>query len=282
VSQLGEEEYFASRSPVIAALAGAKRKKAIEELENEDPALWSEFQEDKRLIEASNAFIRDSGRFRLTAVGKLNTYPLFADTISQLTSPAGRAGFIVPTGIATDDSTKDFFASIAQGGRIVSLFDYENREGIFEAVHRSFKFCTLTLGRANTSEFAFYLGHTDQLADERRRFILAAEDFRLINPNTRTCPVFRSRADADLTRSIYHRVPVLIRERNNNEPEVNMWGIRFMQGLFNMTSASQLFQSQPADDRLPLYEAKMIHQFDHRWQDTAHPPEMEMTTAPAL
>jgi hypothetical protein len=32
-----------------------------------------------------------------------------------------------------------------------------------------------------------------------------------------------------------------------------------------MTSASSLFQSQPGEDLLPLYEAKMIHQFDHRW-----------------
>ncbi len=265
VSQLGEEEYFASRSPTIAALAGAKRKKAITELENDDPALWNEFQQDKRFTEASNTFIRESGRFALTAVGKLNTYPLFADTISQLTAPIGRAGFIVPTGIATDDSTKDFFASIATGGRIVSLFDFENRAGLFPAIDSRMKFCTLTLGKASESTFAFYLTQTDQLDDKCRRFTLAAEDFRLINPNTRTCPVFRSRADAELTRSVYRRVPVLIRERRDNEPEVNPWGLRFMQGLFNMTSASHMFHSQPGDDRLPLYEAKMIHQFDHRW-----------------
>jgi hypothetical protein len=46
---------------------------------------------------------------------------------------------------------------------------------------------------------------------------------------------------------------------------VNPWGITFSQGLFNMTSASHLFESAPAPDRLPLYEAKLIHQFDHRW-----------------
>lgn len=32
-----------------------------------------------------------------------------------------------------------------------------------------------------------------------------------------------------------------------------------------MTSDSHLFKDSTAPERLPLYEAKMIHQFDHRW-----------------
>lgn len=50
-----------------------------------------------------------------------------------------------------------------------------------------------------------------------------------------------------------------------SESNGNPWGISFSQGLFNMTSDSRLFLDQPATDTLPLYEAKMIHQFDHRW-----------------
>jgi hypothetical protein len=50
------------------------------------------------------------------------------------------------------------------------------------------------------------------LRDPERRFALSAEDMALLNPNTRTCPIFRSRRDAELTKAIYRRVPVLIRE----------------------------------------------------------------------
>jgi hypothetical protein len=265
VSQLGEEEFFATRSPRIANLAGAARKKAIAVLEVQEPSLWQKYQETKRSYEATNTFFRESGRFDLTAVGKLNTYPLFAEAITRMTAPSGRAGFIVPTGIATDDSTKAFFGNIATSGRLASLFDFENSAPLFPGVHRSFKFCLLTLGTVTESSFAFFLTATDQLHEEPRRFHLTREDFLLINPNTRTCPVFRSNADAELTRAIYRRVPVLIREKTATEPGQNPWGVRFMQGLFNMTSASDLFQSQPGKDLLPLYEAKMIHQFDHRW-----------------
>jgi hypothetical protein len=44
----------------------------------------------------------------------------------------------------------------------------------------------------------------------------------------------------------------------------NPWGISFMR-MFDMSTDSHLFHDSPAPDRLPLYEAKMIHQFDHRW-----------------
>ena len=270
VSQMGEEEFFATRAPEIAALQGDKRKQAINELEKQSPILWQTFVTASQRIAAANTFYRESGRFELTAVGKLNTYALFAETILQITAAQGRAGFIVPTGIATDDSTKAYFGHITQSGRLVSLYDIENRDAMFPSVHRSFKFCLLTLGAAPAAEFVCFASQVTQLTDARRRFALTPDEFRLINPNTLTCPVFRSNHDAELTKKFYRAAPVLIREAVMEGSctislEVNPWCITFSQGLFNMTSASGLFNDTPASDRLPLYEAKLIHQFDHRW-----------------
>lgn len=261
VSQLGEEEFFASRDAHIASLSGDRRKKAIAKLEEENPRLWREFVEESQHVAACNAFYR-AGRYPLTATGKLNTYPLFAETISQVTAERGRAGFIVPTGIATDDSTKAFFADVTQHGHLVSLYDIENREAVFPSVHRSYKFCLLTLGAAESAEFVCFVSQVAQIADPRRRFTLTPEEFQLINPNTLTFPVFRSKHDAELTKKLYRATPILIDE---SRAEGNPWGIRFSQGLFNMTSDSHLFADAPGEGRLPLYEAKLIHQFDHRW-----------------
>lgn len=81
-----------------------------------------------------------------------------------------------------------------------------------------------------------------------------------VNPNTGTCPVFRTAVDAELTRKIYERVPVLGNERTGEDP----WDIRFMT-MFHMSNDSNLFYSEPSAGRVPLYEAKLIHHFDHRW-----------------
>jgi hypothetical protein len=131
--------------------------------------------------------------------------------------------------------------------------------------------------------FTFLATRTEHLADERRRFTLSPEDIVLINPNTRTCPVFRSQADAELTKKIYRRVPVLIGETRGEAG--SPWRMTVRQGLFNMTSDSGLFRryaqlrdagrqlngmvwTMPNGERwLPLYEAKMVDQYDHRCSD---------------
>src|SRR5690606_26579354 len=61
-----------------------------------------------------------------------------------------------------------------------------------------------------------------------------------INPNTKTAPVFRSRADAELTAKIYSRVPVLIDETKGQDG--NPWGLSFMR-MFDMSNDSGLFRT---------------------------------------
>ncbi|AUT70040.1 Eco57I restriction-modification methylase domain-containing protein [Paraburkholderia hospita] len=307
--KLQEEEFFASRSPLVATAKNkAERSQRIEWLRegvllhNLNPdqeraegltppnkaemALYEAFIDARRGAEAASLFAHDGRRYPLTGVGDVNTYALFAETFLQATSPHGRAGFIVPTGIATDDSTKAYFGHIASSGKLTSLYDFENSEAVFPAVHRSYKFSLLTLGAAHQAEFVCFATQVPQVKDPRRRFQLTSSEIALINPNTRTCPIFRSERDAELTKKLYRAASVLIREAQFShegellEAEANPWGIRF-QSMLHMSNDSGLFFDQPGSEAstadaprcLPLYEAKMIHQFDHRWATYVDAPD---------
>lgn len=230
-----------------------------------EQSLFRQYEAALRQAGAESLFYhtpaQDGGRFPLTGMGIVNLYALFAELNKRLRRPAGRAGFIVPTGIATDDSTKAFFQSIVQGKQLASLYDFENREKLFPDVDSRQRFCSLTLAPAEQADFAYYLVHPRELADQRRRFTMTAEDFALINPNTGTCPLFRCGEDARLCQKLYRHAPVLMRD----DTAANPWGIKFRQGLFNMTSDSSLFLTEPEDGAMPLYEGKMIHHYDHRW-----------------
>jgi hypothetical protein len=269
--KLQEKEWFATRRPDIAnAPNAAARRRMIDALKTEDPALYAAFLDDRRKAEGESHLARNSGRFPLCGRGDINTYSIFAETNRTLINPKGRVGCIVPSGIATDDTTKFFFQGLMDTQSLVSLYDFENREKLFPAVDSRMKFCTLTLTGAERpakrgAEFVFFAHLTDDLDEVDRRFTLSAEEIRLLNPNTRTCPIFRSQRDAELTKAIYRRVPVLIREGVEDE---NPWGISF-KIMFHMAGDSYLFRTREqleADrDYLRLYEAKMMHQFDHCW-----------------
>ena len=147
--KLSEKEFFAARAPEIATLAGAKRKAAITKLQHDQPLLWDDYQVSLRQAEGESHFLRNSGRYPLCGRGDVNTYAVFAEVMRNAVAPTGRLGVIVPTGIATDDTTKHFFADIVTKQQLASLYDFENREGIFPAVDSRMKFSLLTLAGLN-------------------------------------------------------------------------------------------------------------------------------------
>ena len=264
-SQFNDVEFFSNRHPEISELAGDKRKKAIALLEKHETLLWAEFQDRTRQVESHNLFYRGSKRYPLTAIGKINTYPLFAETCLNILHEKGQAGLVLPSGIATDESTSTFFSEICKG-KVVRLVDFENKHGLFPGVHRNYKFCLLTIGHANVMSFAFYLTNTKEIKDERRFFELDSDEILEINPNTLTCPMFRSQHDAKIAKALYKKTGIFI---NENKTNGNPWGVSFKQGLFNMTSGSIHFRdaSRKAEltDPVPLYEAKMIDFYNHRF-----------------
>ncbi|MGL6339058.1 MAG: Eco57I restriction-modification methylase domain-containing protein, partial [Waterburya sp.] len=261
--KLQEKEFFATKDSAIAlAQNKAARTKLINKLATNNPELLEEFEDAKHDADATSKFLRESDRCPLTSRGDINTYSVFAETTRNIISPTGRVGIIVPTGIATDDTCKNFFGNLIQKQNLASLYDFENREKLFAAVDSRMKFSLLGMSNQpiQQANFSFFLTQPKQIENEARVFQLSPQDIALINPNTLTCPIFRSRTDAELTKKIYQRVPVLENEKTDSNP----WGISFMR-MFDMANDSGLFKNEAGNNLLPLYEAKMFHQFDHRW-----------------
>ncbi|MER7079098.1 Type II restriction/modification system, DNA methylase subunit YeeA [Saccharopolyspora kobensis] len=286
--KLQEQEFFAQRDEVIAtARNAAARKKLIAELKGDPDRkdLYVEFEVAKRKAEGESHFLRIGGRYPLTGRGDINTYAVFAETDRTLVGPHGRMGVIVPTGIATDATTQHFFRDLVVSRSLVAVLGFYDRKKIFTGadVHG---FCLFAVaGRSqevSAAEFSFFVQSIEDLGVPGVRYRLTPDEIMLLNPNTGTCPVFRSRRDAEITLGIYRRVPVLVKEPDEQgEGGSNPWGVSFMT-MFHMSNDSHLFHTREAleadswtlvgnvftkgDDRmLPLYESKMLHYYDHRW-----------------
>ena len=297
--QYDPRETFAASHPAIAeAPTMARRNAMLRTLSTSEPETYQRYQADVRHLDGVKHFLHTSGRYPLGSVGRLNTAPLFVELMWNSIASRGRTGVIVPTGIATDSFTQGFFRAMVERRALVCLYDFENSKPIFPGVHRSYKFCLLTLlgakGHIRESKFSFFAHEYFDLNAPERTFTLAPEDFVLLNPNTNTCPIFRTNRDAEITKAIYRRVPPFVRD---DEPDGNPWNVSF-QLMFMMNTDSHLFRSRDeleaegytlrgnnfhrgavtsemcdkacrnlpdSDSYLPVYEGKMVHQFDHRW-----------------
>jgi hypothetical protein len=269
--KLKDKDFFKKKDSNIAFLTNkSKVKKAIEKLKKETPSIMAEYNDALYYSLCSINFISKSGFKPLTAVGDLNFYPLFTELGYKILNLSGKLGVIIPAGIMTDDTTKKFFDDILCNQKIVCCYEFENRERFFDILSHN-RFCLLTLSSAKNQEIEFIYGafRVSDLLNPDKKIKISPDDIKRLNPNTKTSPIFNSKKDAELTLSIYKRVPVLINE--NDPANGNPWGISFM-SMFHMSNDSHLFidtkdvtNTDDSQKLLPLYEGKMIDLYDHRY-----------------
>jgi hypothetical protein len=268
-----EQKFFSAIKPEIAkAKTGKARKRIISNLAKDDPSCLRAWINYKRHIEGTSQILKQGRVLRLTTTGNLNTYRLFSEVASLIISSSGRAGMIVQSGIASDESGGLFFQSLLKNKTLVSLLDFENRGKFFEDVHAQFRFALLTIkgfnAKASPQEigrFGWSLDSIEEISEKDRLIQISAKDVFLFNPNSGTCPTFKSNQDLEINRKIYQKA-----EHISNENGQRFSDIDFQGELFNMTRDSGFFvthEERDSRDFLPLYEAKFIHQFDHRFAD---------------
>lgn len=277
--QMEDEKWFVGKDmDIVNAANQSARNRLVHKLEETNPPLYNQYLAAKNAIASQSNFIKNSGRYTLANHGKIELSSLFAEHCLNASKEAW--GLVIPTGIAVNESNKDFFAKLIDENRLISLYDFENREALFD-IHRMFKFCLLTAGKAqdvprNVSG-GFYLTRLDHLLDPRRIYTLQTSDFARLNPNTKTCPVFRTSRDASLTAKIYRNSVIIMNESTGSNP----WHVRFG-STFNMASDSHLFETYQSlldkgailqkniftlgkETYVPLYEGKMFWHFNHHF-----------------
>ena len=111
-------------------------------------------------------------------------------------------------------------------------------------MHRSFKFSVLLMNgrerQTDEADFVFFARRLEDIEPKDRHITLSARDLKLLNPNTRTCPIFRTRRDCELTKRIYRNIPILVDE--SRKTGGNPWGVKFVR-MFDQTNDADCFRS---------------------------------------
>lgn len=304
--KMQEVEWFAARRPEIALKQKASdRKEMVADLKKSGDPLSLDYEKAAARAEASARVARDKGDYPLLSGGDIDIYSLFVERAHRLVKDNGLVGVVIPSGIASDLGASEFIKSIATNSRLAGFYDFENKKIFFQDVHASKKFAIYVAGGKNRkfkqTEMAFFLHDVAEIKDPERCFALTAEDFARVNPNTGTAPIFRTRRDAEITKHIYEKFPVLVRydveklaeiekqkfkKKEDREAAIEAcihrpWPVKY-NTMFHMTNDSGKFRTRaelekegcyPVDgnhwkkgkeEYVPLYEGKMVQAYDHR------------------
>ena len=292
VLEFEEVPWFADRDATISQeSSGAKRKARIAALKRENSDLWRDFQVASDRMNAASRMARTSGLYNILNRGKLNLFKLFVERAHALVKPQGIVGLLIPSGLASDQSSSEFFRLVSGEKRVHCIIDFFNRryDGslFFPDVYYRFKFSTYIAGGKertfDEARYGFFIRSLDEVNNPERVFPIAVDEIKRINPNSGTAPIFRSRRDKEITSGIYARLPVLT-NRSGPKP-ITEWSLRCLQ-MLNMTTDSHQFRGRDeletsegawpvggnrfqsaAGEWVPLYEGKMVQAFDHRASD---------------
>ncbi|MFM7368094.1 MAG: Eco57I restriction-modification methylase domain-containing protein, partial [Sphaerospermopsis kisseleviana] len=267
------KEFFAEYSDIVS-----KNKMDIKTFEKQQKQLlenpeiataWLEYQSQYPHV---SLYYRSAEQYKnqISVVnGKkpgtdINLYKLFVGQCVNLLSHNGECGLVIPSGIYTDLGTKQLREMLFSQTNITGLFCFENRKAIFEGVDSRFKFVVLTFenGKQTLSFPAKFMRHD---VGELNSFPsddcinMSVDLIKQLSPDSISIMEFKTDLDIFIAEKM-SRFPLL------GEEIQDKWNLKLTRE-FDMTNDSHLFKTEPGKGRLPLYEGKMIHQFNHKFAE---------------
>ncbi len=263
------KEFFAEYSDLVT-----KNKMRIEEFQKQQTTLLSKPDIQKAWLSYlcrfphQSLYFRNSAQYqnqRAVVYGRttgsdVNLYKLFTEQCFNLLRRGGECGIVIPSGIYTDLGATGLRKMLFEQTQITGLFGFENRKMIFEGVDSRFKFVVLTFakGGATIAFSATFMRHEPaELASfpNENALLMSVDLVRRLSPEPMSLMEFDNKLDIKIADKMT-RFPLF------GEVLSNTWNA-ILTNEFHMTNHSYLFKTKGGSSRLPLYEGKMIHQFDH-------------------
>ncbi len=272
------KEFFGEHSDLVS-----KKKMDIKAFEDEYEKLIQQKDVRDAWFEHLNSFPYISAYYRSAeqfqnqisivngkkAGSDINLYKLFVEQCFNLLCPQGLTGMIIPSGIYTDLGTKQLREMLFSQSQVKAIIGLSNEKFIFEAVHHAFKFVLLTFqkGDATTAfESVFRINPRVAIAPEKLDSFLNDNEDRLkipvrlvrrLSPDSLSVMEFKSKIDVEISQKMLIH-PLL------GEAIDGVWNLK-LKSEFHLTNDSYLFKSKPTNGCLPLYEGKMIWQFENQY-----------------
>ena len=179
--------------------------------------------------------------FRHQGSADLNLYKLFLEAGYALLKFGGRLGFVVPSGLYSDNGTGALRRLFLEHCRWEWLFGIENRDRVFP-IHRSYKFNPVIVQKGGTTEAIRTAFMRRNLDDWEHAEALATPYTRAqvtrFSPKSRAILEIQSARDLEILEKIYKDSVLL----GDDGPKG--WGIRYATE-FHMTNDSRLFPPRP-------------------------------------
>lgn len=255
-----ERAFFRPVCPAISAISQKnKREQEIKKL----AVNWLELLEYYQLLQDDYASVKKEipkhPLLKVSLVGELNTYAMFAELASRLTEKDGFAAIIVKSALVTSTCYSSCFRHFVNQGSLSEVFLFDNREKLFQIDSRE-KFCVLFFGGEHAGGIKVHYGLTKQEQILSSVPInVTSEELELINPETGLLPNVADSKEFSFLLRTHRSLSVFAKEF----PKCHFGR------LVHLTAHAEHISTKSEETRVPIYEGKFIEQYDNRFSTFA-------------
>lgn len=258
-------EFFGQYVEGIRGLSKAAQDEQIDLLMTE-PTMAQAWETYERDLLATVHFLKNSGRYTLYAKGNLgkgdfNVYRNFVEAALQLTRPHGAVGQVVPAGLYGGANATAIRQALLGRHQWEALLICENRRQVFFAdVHPQTWFAAYSVrvdsGPTDSLRVGYGIHSLESLASWLVRSVdVRADEIAEQQPVTLAVPDTGSAAEAVISTTIARG------SRGFGAPIDGLYLRKYQAELHMGNDRDRLSEGEVG---LPVYEGRMIDQFDHR------------------
>lgn len=263
------DEFFSEYDESYRSLPNNKRKKELEnKIFAKMPEVADKWEAERQRIQAGSQYFRSKKSFlyqtwkvnNQKASSDINLYKISLERFTQLAKPNARFSILVPDNFATDNGSSGLRHLVIDHYTLKEFLSFENSKGIFEAVHRSYKFACLSFDSVNTNKSSyfsafFYKKDLEDLNCQSKKIKYSFDFLKEIEPERYAMVEPTSSTIFELFKKIRRRFLPL------QKTNFVSWRRDFDKtndvNLFNNKLSNKL-----SNDDIPLYEGKCINQFE--------------------
>jgi len=264
-------EFFSAHAPEILHHpeynTRGKREQALAEM---FPHLFELYEVESAKVDALRSHISNDAYFPITAQAGYHTALAFAERAMMLLNPRGRLGLILPSNVGFDRSRLPLLQKLLKEKQVDVIFDFENRKPFFREVDSRARFLVLVASKASRETDArvgFGLTELSQLAITDRTFRVDEVTLSRLGRGTVSLVASKSRIEFELMQRLHSSFGSLGPGAESDTAR-GTWLRGFVVGEsseYNKKRCRSFKSQSDLDQRLPLFEGKMFHQYDHRY-----------------
>ncbi|EAJ2334862.1 class I SAM-dependent DNA methyltransferase, partial [Campylobacter jejuni] len=260
-SEFSDNDFFPQYKSDYRSLIASKKKEIQDNLLAKD-YIKQNYEKQKAHIDAINVYYKNT--FMSNSLTKdINLFRLFVEKNLSLLKQDGNLAYVLPSALMFEDGSLTLRKEILENKTLEYFYSFENNKAIFIDVHRSYKFALMQVKNTQANhthkiKMMFYKTDMNSLKNKDEILTLSLKDIKKLSPTHLALMELKDKQALEILRKCY-----------NAFQNLSFDYIDFRQEL-NMTSDKDLFIEEFREGLLPLYEGKMIHQFDANFSQATY------------